>query len=200
MQNSLPLPRGEQGTRLGSCYPLRWRGGIRDGVGDPALPNSAWGAGTLAHCAACTPLSRCLHPAALLPAPLCPAACTPLSCCLPPCAPGAPGLPREQGIPHGGSQHPTALLLRAASEPLSPPNSPPPSQPPAAGARLQEQGDIVRGCRAQVLGSPRPPVLLPAGVLSPGASGLFADVAILCIALPGFPLPFRPSGAFEVRL
>lgn len=165
-------------------------GGIRDGAGDPTLPNSAWGnlPPVFLCCRQGWP-QRCTLPAACtLPAPLSPR--------------NLRALPQAGHSPRGLSdpQCPTVLPPQAASEMLFPPFPPLPpclwQQVPGCGNRGTLFGAAMLRCWA----SPPFPILLPAGVPSLGVSGLFTDVAILCIALPGFLLLFQPSGAFEVRL
>lgn len=144
MQSSSPLPRvcasGAEDLVVVLLPPLL--GGIRDGAGDPALPNSAWG--TLPPVCLCCRQGwpqRCTLPAACtLPAPLSPR--------------NLRALP-QAGHTRGGSQTPSPPRSSHPRPPLSrfSPHSLP-FLPLAAGAGLREQGDIVRGCRAQVLGFP----------------------------------------------
>lgn len=87
----------------------------------------------------------CLHPDAPLPASLCPRS--------PQAPPMSRALPKGALSPSTPHSPPTPGSLRGRSPPISPP----PSLLLAAGAGLQEQGDIVRGCCAQVLGFPLSP-------------------------------------------
>lgn len=121
------------------------------------------------------------------PCPL-PDAPLPTSLC-----PRSPPLSLSRALPRG-PQH-----LRQPPSPFSPHL---PTSLPASGSRCwrQEQGNIVQGCHAQVLGfppSPHPPPCWGSGL---GVSRLFTDIAIFCITFPSFLLPFQSSKAFEVQL
>lgn len=94
---------------------------------------------------------------------------------------------------------PGALSTSGSLQAPSPPISPPPT---CLWRRCwrQEQGNIVQGCPAQVLGSPPSPHPPPCWGPALGVSRLFTDIAISCITFPSFLLPFQSSKAFEVQL
>lgn len=155
-------------------------GGIRDGAGDPTLPNSAWG--TLPPVCLCCRQGwpqRCTLPAACtLPAPLSPR--------------NLRALPQAGHSPRGLSdpQCPTVLPPQAASEMLFP-HSPP--SLPASGSRCRAAGTGGHCSGLPCSGAGLPP-------LSPSSS-LLGSHPWVCpgfsLMLPSSALPFPAFSCFS---